>query len=65
MEKGRVSGQILLSIRENCQGDEIIASFLIKLLYEEANHPGQWKWRETYDKYLHDFVNRWEGEDEN
>jgi len=35
------------------------------LLYEEANHPGQWKWRETYDKYLHDFVNRWEGEDEN
>jgi hypothetical protein len=51
MPKIKVSGQILSSIFENSK-DPNVAEFLRLLCYEEAEHPGQWKWKEEYLKIM-------------
>jgi hypothetical protein len=60
----KVSGQILSSIYENSKNPNI-AEFLRLLSYEEAEHPGQWKWKEEYLRILEKHVSKEGGEDEN
>jgi len=38
---------------------------LIDLIYEEADHPGQWWWKDTYKKLIDRFSADWEVGDEN
>lgn len=47
-----INENIIKGIRESCGGDDVMAEFLIDLIYEEAEHPGQWWWRETYNKKI-------------
>jgi hypothetical protein len=62
--RAKINERILQGIRKNCGGDEAIESFLVALVYEEAERTGQWWWREVYNRYLSEFVNGWEEDDE-
>ena len=65
MSSVKINERILEGIRENSGGDEVIESFLIDLIYEEANHPGTWWWKETYKKRVDKCSADWEEGDEN
>jgi len=56
---GRINEQILKRIKYNSRGDDNIASFLIDIIYTEAERPGQWWWRETYKKKIKDYIENW------
>jgi hypothetical protein len=63
MSDGKVNPRILKAIRENSEGDTAVVEFLTDLLYEEAQHPGQWWWRDTYKKKVKEYAARWENDD--
>lgn len=65
MSDFKINERILESIRENSEGDEVVERFLIDLIYEEANHPGQWRWKETYRKLVDKYSADWREGDEN
>ena len=65
MSKVKINERILEGIRENSDKDEIIESFLIDLILEEAYHPGQWWWKDTYRKRVDNFSASWEDIDAN
>jgi hypothetical protein len=60
----KVSGQILSRIYDNSK-DPDVAEFLRLLCYEEAEHPGQWKWKDEYLKILEKTVLKQGGGNEN
>ena len=59
MSIGRINERILREIRESSKNDEVIANFLIDLLYEEAEHPGQWWWKNIYKKKIKQYSEKW------
>ncbi|MHC1572701.1 MAG: hypothetical protein ACXQTL_08195 [Methanosarcinales archaeon] len=61
----KINERILESIRENSESDKVLENFLIELIYEEANHPGQWHWKETYRKLIDKHLADWGEGDEN
>jgi hypothetical protein len=65
MSSFKINERILEGIRENSEGDEIIESFLIDLIYEEADRPGQWWWKETYKNRVDKYSADWREGDEN
>lgn len=65
MSNVKINERILEGISENSGGDEVIESFLIDLIYEEADRPGQWWWKETYRKLLDKYSADWRESDEN
>ncbi|MEM3485044.1 MAG: hypothetical protein QXI12_05435 [Candidatus Methanomethyliaceae archaeon] len=64
MSNFKINERILKSIRESSKGDEAVERFLIDLIYEEANHPGQWWWKDTYRKLLDKYSAAWRKSDE-
>jgi hypothetical protein len=65
MSNIKINERILEGIREKSEGDKVIEKFLIDLIYEEADHPGNWWWKETYKKQVDKLSSDWEGGDEN
>ncbi|MEM2942810.1 MAG: hypothetical protein QXT81_05260 [Candidatus Bathyarchaeia archaeon] len=65
MSNFKINERILEIIRENSEGDEVIRRFLTDLIYEEADHPGQWWWKETYRKLVDKYSADWREDDEN
>jgi hypothetical protein len=61
----KINERILNSIRENSNNDNIIEQFLIDLVYEEASHRGQWRWKDTYNKLIDKYLSDWEIDNEN
>ena len=59
MSSVKINERILEGIRENSGGDVTIESFLINLIYEEADHPGQWWWKEEYRKRIDEHSADW------
>ena len=64
MTDGRINEQILAKLREHSQGDGQVTSFLIDLLYEEAEHSGQWWWKKNYRSKVQEYSEDWEGSSE-
>jgi hypothetical protein len=64
MGKIKVSGKILQKIKENSD-DANMSQFITNLCFEEAQHPGQWKWKEEYQKILEKYVEENEVVNEN
>ena len=60
MSDGIISDQILRWIRKNSGNDNAIENFLTELMCEEAEHSGQWWWKEVYKKKLDEFSEKWE-----
>ena len=60
----KINERILEGIRESCEGDEVMRSFLVQLIYEEADRPGQWRWKETYRKLVDKHSTSWEERNE-
>jgi len=61
-----ITGRIIDEIRENCKnnqkyGDKLF-NFLTDLLENEAQHPGQWWWKDTYKKKIEDYLEDRKGE---
>jgi hypothetical protein len=65
MNNIKINEQILDGIRENCTDDRVIEEFLTELIYEEAEHPGQWWWKDTYKKIIEKYSPNWEEKNEN
>ena len=65
MSHDAINERILREIRETSGGDEKLSAFLIELLYEEAEHAGQWRWKETYKKKIELYSQEWGYENEN
>ena len=59
MGENRINERILTGIRESSGGDGKIARFLIDILYEEAEHPNQWWWKEPYKKKIEEYLKEW------
>jgi len=64
MRKDGINERILTGIRKSNKDDEII-NFLIDILYEEAEHSGQWWWKETYKKKIEEYSKEWGENNEN
>lgn len=64
MGSAKINERILEGIRGSCEGDEVMRTFLIQLVYEEADHPGQWWWKETYKKLVDEHSASWEERNE-
>ena len=60
MSDGRINEQILNWIKINSKDDKIIEDFLKDLIYEEAEHTGQWKWKDNYKKKIKKCSDEWE-----
>lgn len=65
MADGKINEQILKSIRANGKQEPAIAEFLVELILEEAEHPGQWRWKDAYRKKMQLHCEKWETGDEN
>lgn len=65
MSDFKINERILESIRENSEGDKALENFLIDLIYEEADHSGQWWWKDTYRKLFDKYLADWREGDEN
>ena len=57
MTDGRMRGPIVQAIRETAS-DPLTQEFVTELLYEEAEHKGQWRWKETYREKIKEFADR-------
>jgi hypothetical protein len=64
MSSIKINQRILEGIAEHSDGDKVIEAFLIDLVYEEAEHPGQWWWKEVYKKLVDRSAAAWEAGDE-
>lgn len=64
MNGDRINEQIIESIREKSENSKAIADFLIDLIYNEAEHPKQWKWKDTYRKKIQKYLREWGENDE-
>ncbi len=64
MSDTRINEEILESLRENCGNDKVISEFLIDLVCEEAEHPGQWQYKEVYRRRIKEYSNKWSTDDE-
>jgi hypothetical protein len=56
-----INDKILSGIEKNCNGDGIINSFLRDALYEESEHAGKWRWKETYRDMIKNRSEEWGG----
>ena len=65
MSNIKINERILEAIKENSKGDKVIEKFLIDLIFEEADHPGSWWWKETDRNKVDKLSSDWEGIDEN
>lgn len=64
MSKTIISDRILKAIARNCDNDEVVFDFLKNLLVEEADHPGQWWWKEIYRKNIEKYSKKGQKENE-
>ena len=60
----KISERILKEIRKNSEKDEAICGFLIDMLFEEAENPDIWRWKEIYNKGMEKYMKK-EETDEN
>ena len=59
-EKIRINETIIQGLKKNCDDDNVIFEFFLKLIYEEAEHPSKsWRWKEYYQKAITYYVNLW------
>jgi len=65
MSDVRVNEQIFYWISINSKDDKTVENFLKDLIYEEAKHPGQWKWKENYRKKIKNYSDEWRDSNEN
>lgn len=59
-----INEKILREIKENIE-DKVLQEFLRELIYEEAEHPGLWQYKDIYKKKLCKYAERGEILDEN
>ena len=57
-ERRKESQKRLKEIKENSK-DQVITEFLIDLVYTEAEHAGQWWWKETYKRKIKEYFEKW------
>lgn len=55
MPDGKINARILKGIRENSEGDELIANFLIDLIYEEVEGP-PFRWKEFMKREVEQYL---------
>lgn len=55
MREGGINERILMWIRKNSEEDEAVYRFLIEIVYEEAEHPERWRWKDAYVKRMQQY----------
>jgi len=64
MGRGGINERILTGIRESTDDNKLF-DFLKDILFEEAEHPSQWWWKETYKKKIEEYSKEWGDSNEN
>ena len=65
MTSGKISEQIVGALQEKTGEDEVMAEFLIEMLYEESEHPGIWRAaKRTYKANIKKCSHDWSGDSE-
>ena len=64
MSNIKINPGILKGLAENCAGDEVLEKFLVSVVLEEAERPGQWRWKDVYRRLVADSSAVWEAGDE-
>lgn len=57
----RISEDVLEVLKAECKDDDIMLQFLIDLIFEESDHPGNWWWKKEYTKYITKYYLEWGG----
>lgn len=65
MTSRKINPQILDKIRENSEGDDVVADFLVDLIYEEVQHSPGWWWRKDYEEKVKQYSREWSSTNEN
>lgn len=64
MSDGRINERILNGLQQRTRADSAIHQFLLDLVYEEAEHPGQWRWKGAYRTRVREYSEQWSRPDE-
>ena len=59
-----INPEILKKVRENSDGDQVVAEFIIELIYEEVEHRPGWWWKRTYRKKVKAYSDMWRDRNE-
>ena len=65
MKDSKINGQIIKWIKAKSGSNKDIADFLVDLIFEEAEHPGEWWWKETYKTKIKEYSKKWSDSNEN
>jgi len=57
MTEGRISRLILQAVKDSTD-DPLVRDLVTELLYEEAEHKGQWWWKDPYRQKIRELANR-------
>lgn len=65
MSKRRISAHILQAVRRASRRSPGVAEFLTTVLCEEAEHSGQWWWKDVYKSNIAQYAGKLGDNDEN
>ena len=65
MTDGKISPQILQTVRTAAKGNPLARDFLLELLFMEAERGGQWQWKGTYRAKIRAYTTRKDTHNEN
>lgn len=63
-DDGELRRETLEAVRSACASDETLRKFLVDLLCEEAEHPGNWRWKEPYTQRIAETATEWAKQNE-
>ena len=64
MTDGRINERILRALEKQSGGDESVHRFLLDVVYDEVEHPGQWRWKRAYRTKVREHAQEWGMTDE-
>jgi hypothetical protein len=65
MDHKTIDKVLVDSMHRECGDDRILCQFLLDLLFEEASHPGKWRWNNSFRVRIEKCAQEWQGDDEN
>lgn len=65
MDQSRLDEELVRTIDVASEGDDVLRQFLLDLVFEEAEYPGRWRWKNAYREKVKASAKQWKGNDEN
>ena len=59
MSERKIDSKMIETLRQNSKNDDVIADFLIDLIYEEVDNSPAWHWKNVYKNKLRHYSEKW------